>query len=234
MLAFQNLGDQNTFDFGSIHFAPGKCATKVIEITNSSDELVTIAFRFPVAPDQILRLNILPAEDCAHMSESNLFMLTDMIPYDIEIEPKSVRKLVMILSFMELESYQQKTSYDNVTYAFVMTEKKKKYVSEYEYNLSFLLCSSVMNVDDTEIEFDACMVGNTYVRDVQVWNRSECTLFFKISPASDVSTCPFYCTDFESSQTIGFYQKIFVPAFASKRFRIVFKAKVFLYIYIYT
>ena len=42
-------------------------------------------------------------------------------------------------------------------------------------------CLSLMAVDDDKIDFDQSTLGYTYVRDFQIWNRSECSLIYQLN-----------------------------------------------------
>ena len=67
------------------------------------------------------------------------------------------------------------------------------------------ICYSILYIDQTEnqtegesnsrqrtIDFSSCLVGNTYFRDIQLWNRSECSLVYQIRPQnSNVSAFTF-------------------------------------------
>jgi hypothetical protein len=66
-----------------------------------------------------------------------------------------------------------------------------------------------------------------YVRDMQVWNRSECPLSFKIIPLHDIANDSHQILSFQEFDTgriIPYDRIINIPAFASKRLRVVFRA----------
>lgn len=105
------------------------------------------------------------------------------------------------------------------------------------------LCLSILSIDDDRIEFNKCVLGNTYVRDFQIWNRSECPLYFRLSgrqkainmeeiipanvnPAAagdDKTTIAFQ--DFDNNTSIALEQSVQIQACSSKRIRTTFRAK---------
>jgi hypothetical protein len=98
---------------------------------------------------------------------------------------------------------------------------------ETDITISAMICTSILYADETDIEFDSCIVGNTYMRDIQIWNRSECPLLYRLSPllgmVKDLPSISFQ--EFETGRQLNFDRTIVVPAFASKRIRLVFKAE---------
>ena len=105
--------------------------------------------------------------------------------------------------------------------------------------VSASFCLSLMSVDDYKIEFDQSVVGDTYVRDFQVWNRSECPLVYRLvvpnqkdskstnrtrSVHQEIPYIKFQ--DFDNSTPISLQDSIQIPAFGSKRIRTLFKATV--------
>lgn len=93
-------------------------------------------------------------------------------------------------------------------------------------------CLSLMSVDDYKIEFDQSIVGGTYVRDFQVWNRSECPLVYRLvaqnrQQGQVVQEIPYIkFQDFDNSTSISLQDPIQIPAFGSKRIRTIFRATV--------
>lgn len=94
--------------------------------------------------------------------------------------------------------------------------------------LIFSLCLSLLSTDEDRIDLDNCTLGNTYVRDLQVWNRSECALLytFRFLTVEAGEKYPVTLLDFDLNSSISFNQHLLIPAFGSKRIRFAFKAKV--------
>ena len=115
------------------------------------------------------------------------------------------------------------------------------------------LCQSVMAIDedDINIDFDNCLLGATYVRDFNIWNKSESELFFRIVPlvlsssssSSSSASTNTHHNKISSPYVNPKYPLVFmendsgvvlkcnshtyaVPSCASKRIRISFKAEV--------
>ena len=57
-----------------------------------------------------------------------------------------------------------------------------------DLSVSATFCTPVLYVDETDIDFEQCSAGETYVRDIQVWNRSECALLYRIVPFLSASS----------------------------------------------
>ena len=59
--------------------------------------------------------------------------------------------------------------------------KLKSDIGLIEFVYSASLCTSVMHLDVKEIIFNECAIGQWYVQEIMVWNRSECALEFMIN-----------------------------------------------------
>ena len=92
------------------------------------------------------------------------------------------------------------------------------------------LCQSTLFIEKSFIEFDSCAVNQSVSQDIQVWNRSECDLYFKVQlksllPAlSHHNSFTFLNTDFNS--VIRGQDTCYVSSFSSVRIRVTFTAKV--------
>ena len=105
------------------------------------------------------------------------------------------------------------------------------------------LCMSIVHVDEKSIVLDSCPIDELTVRNVQIWNRSECPLKYQLSititsdnlmeneneTIIDLSMFPdVNIYDFESHKelqcnTATIHQ---IPTFAAKRIRLQFLPKV--------
>lgn len=102
-----------------------------------------------------------------------------------------------------------------------------------ELHVSATYCTSILHIEyeETKIEFDSCVLGETYRRDVQVWNRSECDLVFQINSTSSTSEFESHITfhDFDSghARLISLNRHCKIAPYSNKRIRISLSAKVF-------
>lgn len=107
-------------------------------------------------------------------------------------------------------------------------------VEEVTITYTATLCTSILYVEETEIVFEACQPGNLKhaEKDLQIWNRSECTLICKIDKIVDTSKNPRLqhdCITFEdrdSGKAVNTGDEIIVAPFSSKRVRSTFRADV--------
>jgi hypothetical protein len=125
----------------------------------------------------------------ASASDESLFPLTIM--------PRSSRQLSLtFVPIIPLRDYEHpRTSYFNVTttamVSFQLVDRATNQTSTTHtmmLTITATLCMSLLHVDEMEIDFGDCYVGDKLNRVIQVWNRSECPLEYKIALASSTPT----------------------------------------------
>ena len=97
---------------------------------------------------------------------------------------------------------------------------------ELELPVSAVFCTPILYADETDVDFEQCSVGETYVRDIQLWNRSECALFYRIAPfaVAGVNEEDLKFQDFESGRILTYSAPQKIASFASRRIRIIFRS----------
>jgi hypothetical protein len=106
---------------------------------------------------------------------------------------------------------------------------------KYSFSLpiSVNFCLSIMHIDEMKIDFDQSIVGNTYVRDFQIWNRSEINLVYSLNVKNSKEKFLITFQDFDNSHIMPLGTPFVVPPFGSQRIRTSFKAKVIYIIFNY-
>ncbi len=221
--------DLECLDYGEMFLYGGSTKYRAATLKNESDRNITLTITTKSLIDSPpIKVLIISAADCHHINETTLALMAVMDQNEIILERRSEIKVWIIVSCQEtlqqLSPPKSKStfSYQNVsTQVLVGTnEGSENLVNLTAFSINVSLCISMMEVDETEVEFDSCSVGSNYVRDVQVWNRSECFLNFKLIPLSEsAGNCPLLFSDFETSQTLQFHTQVSIPPFSSKRFQ---------------
>lgn len=87
------------------------------------------------------------------------------------------------------------------------------------------LCESILFVEQSHIEFDACVLHHQYSQDIQIWNRSECDLYFRIQLVHKViRSNSFSLYNYETESPIIIDEINHVRGFSSLRIRITLTA----------
>lgn len=155
---------------------------------------------------------------------------------DIEIGNIAEYEVVVKLSFDTADNGSiSKTSYFDVKLP-VTIELQSLASTDRSYSRTLLLlascCFPVLYVDKTDagddmnrsLHFTPCFVGNTYFKDLQLWNRSECFLEYLVD--SDQPAGQFTISEFDNGAKIELGHPLKLPPFASKRLRVSFKSNV--------
>jgi len=234
-----------SIDFGEIYFNQDQSVTKTLLFVNKSDDEAIVRIIVPETCEKFpVRVKFIELGDSPQYDDTLNDMFIDTLQEDIQCPSNSTRYFLVILtSAVFANSYREiykispwaGTSYFNISavinfqtiyYSSFMTGQKRSFTTSLP--LSASLCTSILYVDQTEIEFEACILGNTYVRDLQIWNRSECRLIYRITPIDNslpTENCPLRFTEFDSSRQLQFQKILEIAPYASKRIRCTFKAK---------
>jgi hypothetical protein len=226
-------------DYGKVYYSSAYLSYQTLTLINDQETSITFntdCFTAEEYPASVKLIEIDTLNDC---EPDCIRMLLELPQFDITIPPKGrvdVRAyLVFNFTSEDLFAYSDHkrvggTSYFRISLSLIFKSK-----NSIPQNLDTILsihasaCNSLLSADDTEIEFDSCLVGNTYVRDVQIWNRSECVLLYRITPHGGKTSgkLPVTFSDFETGNLVNLHEELSIPAFSSQRLRITFKAKVF-------
>jgi len=125
-----------------------------------------------------------------------------------------------------------KTSYFDVTLPVTVSINDSDQQDHQRFTLLLLAscCYPVLYLDKTDtgdetnriLHFTPCFVGNTYFKDIQLWNRSECTLEYSINTMQMIPQISL--SEYDSGSKIDFGQSLKLAPFASKRVRVSFRS----------
>jgi hypothetical protein len=223
-------------DYGKVYYSSAYLPYQKLYLTNNHDQSINLNTDCFTAEEYPASVKLIESSILNDCELDCIRMLLELPQFDITIPPKEkveVRAyLVFSFTTEDLFAYSDHkrvggTSYFRISLSLVFKSQTHPSLDSI-LTIHASACNSLLIADDTEIEFDSCIVGNTYVRDVQIWNRSECVLLYRITPHGGKSSgkLPFTFSDFESGKVISLYEQLSIPAFSSQRLRITLKAKV--------
>jgi hypothetical protein len=246
-MAMTLLSSLESLDFGLVHYAPElPPVLKQLTLKNEADNAISICavVRNASAKDFPAIVKLIDADGIDITDESSSRMVADLPQEDIIISPRQLKSVFVVLLPFFLDRNPKtsaRTSFVNISAEIDIiyrVEAENNSVPATKASLSLnataTLCTSILFVDDCDIEFINCLAGNTYVRDIQIWNRSECSLTFRICPVKDkdlqgkgkTSAHLLVFQEFDTSRVLQFDRAIQIAAFASKRIRLSFRAEV--------
>ena len=84
------------------------------------------------------------------------------------------------------------------------------------------VCKSFLwsEINETNPEFDDCILGESYFKDITIWNRSEIDLYWFLNIEDAPSSCLKF-VDYETGDPLNL--KIPIGPYSPKRVRIIFK-----------
>jgi hypothetical protein len=222
-------------DFGKVYYSSAYLPYQKLYLMNNHEQPIVLNTDCFTAEEYPASLKLIESSILNDCELDCIRMLLELPQFDITIPPKEkieVRAyLVFNFTTEDLFAYSDHkrvggTSYFRISLSLVFKSQTHPSLDSI-LTIHASACNSLLIADDTEIEFDSCIVGNTYVRDVQIWNRSECVLLYRITPHGGKSSgkLPFSFSDFESGKVINLYEQLSIPAFSSQRLRITLKAK---------
>jgi hypothetical protein len=230
-----------SLEFGLVHYAPDRPPSlKQFTLRNDSEFAIKIfgVVRNTSAKDFPGIIKVFDVDTGLDFDdEAFLQMATDLPQEEISIAPQETKQVLAMFSPLFLDRNPKtsaRTSFVNIStdIDFIYrTETESTTVDEtnefLRIGVTATLCTSILFVDDGEIEFINCLVGNTYVRDIQIWNRSECSLSFRIcEEKQSTSNLQITFQEFDTGRLLPFARPIHIAAFASKRIRVTFRAEV--------
>lgn len=217
-------------DFGEVYFTPDtKIYRKYILRNVSSDPLSVLAIQVCQYEEYQIRFKILALDDSLEDESFLLPLLSEIQPQEILVSPNAAVPILITASFSlcSSERSQRMMSLSNLQVKTLLHAVCKDHIGD-NYDVPFpfyaLICTSFMTLDENKVEFDSCVVGSTYVRDVQLRNKSECPLKVRLVPLSNIDI-PILFSEFETGNPISFFETYTIEPFASKRLRISLKAK---------
>jgi hypothetical protein len=107
--------------------------------------------------------------------------------------------------------------------------------------ISATLCTSVMFINQSDIDFQSCAMFEVVTREFEVWNRSDCDLEFRVETGAMVNassnlilsdegqrdmSAELFLEDCDSKIKVFGSHNLFIAPFASKLIKVQFQAKV--------
>lgn len=242
MSAFQiesTTGDIVTaLDYGEMFLKADLSASKTLIFSNPSNNAIDVQVKDAISDEYRLVVKLFALDEDSDDSETHFFQMVSEMPQEnLYLPPQSKTRVVFLLSSTtslphDSNFRKARTSFFRVTPMIKLISflnNSQTPTSEFVFPVQISLCLSQFSIDETDIEFDSCYIGNTYVRDVQIWNRSEGVLQYHVVPSRHderiLNTSSLRISDFDSGKSlIGRDRALTIPAFSSQRIRISFNA----------
>jgi hypothetical protein len=220
-------------DFGEAYInCPTSIRRNKFALVNHNDMAAVISVKTSSqceSDDSLIMVKLLSGD----VEEAELQIFVDLPQQQLVVPPNSQLEITIMVSCINDSTGipLKKPMHTNFTRASSLVIihwqlEDSTYFSEILFSAFVRLCVSVMEVDEADIEFDSCLVGNIYVRDIQIWNRSECDLYYRISPVNPLQSLPVTFADFETGRDLVVTESIHISAYSSQRIRVTLNAKV--------
>jgi hypothetical protein len=229
----------SSLEFGEVYYSSASLSFKKLLVCNDSDESIVVSPECFDADEYPVAVKIIEINSTKQFDLECVRMLLELPQMQLLVQPRSKLEVRAYLAFnftCEDQFFYSNhkrvggTSFFRINLSMFLrlTTTKTDSLPDIALPVGASACNSVLSVDDNDIEFDSCIVGNTYVRDIQIWNRSECLLCYRITPhgGKAAGRLPLTFTDFETGKILNLYELLTIPAFSSQRVRITLKAKV--------
>jgi hypothetical protein len=174
-------------DFGTINYDFGSFSDSVtVEIINNS-----IASPYVIAPGIIHNvLTDFPVDLEILEWKTGSGDTSDTLEYTLLPEDKVIIVIRLRINDKSINVNLPRTSYFKVTNrSFIqyydLSEKPENEISSLEFNYTCRLCTSIMFIDKSELDFQEIYSRETALLELMVWNRSESSLMFQIKPNRD-------------------------------------------------
>jgi hypothetical protein len=209
-------------DFGEVNYAPNaKSKTCQLYLVNHSKLSLKVNLLFQEAKQS----NELISIELINPQETTCLFLDPgaSIPLDFQI------------CCADFVSYEHpRTSFFKVSNrcSLEVTSTKEFHIctdiinSKLDFIYSALLCTSVMHIENLELDFQDCVESETYMQEFIIWNRSESYLQCVIHFDGDTSGNVLQLVDMDSLQLILCGSTVTIPSFAPKRVGVQFLAEV--------
>jgi hypothetical protein len=220
-----------SLEFGELYINSSVPSSKSFSISNLSERGIKINLNVSVT------LSSFPADIMVILDDNDTPILNTLlgdsfVSSSIYLRPFVTQGVNLSLipksypSLLELGDLANRTTFSksiaSLTFESDTIELDERNVITIPLIASF--CLSLMSIDDDKIDFDQSVVGNTFVRDFQIWNRSECPLIYRLVPQNNQSNVISF-QDFDNSTPIPLRKSFEIAAYGSKRIRTAFRAK---------
>ena len=225
----------SSLDFGNCIQSSKFSTSRVLTIVNDIGHDASISFDDDTNEFDHMSFsfeNISPSNTSNSTTKIHTIDVSKSCTFHVNMTPKDGNSE----QFATSETFHGATSYHMVKTILNVNVYTKGDARKFYFQAVASLCSSVLYIDQTEneskienskgqraIDFSSCLIGSTYFRDIQLWNRSECPLMYQIRPQEGVTTGLAFA-DAETGSNLPFMKPLKVPSFASKRIRVSFKA----------
>ena len=224
-----------SLDFGEIYFTPDRSESKILKFVNKFDHDAKVRILVAESSEKFpAKLKLIAIDDISTVDESFKEMAAEIPQDDIYCPANSSINVLVILTADVTSTSQVYTSYHYITatatfqtYQILQNDDSPQIVQSYNIPISANICASILYIDETDVEFEAT-IGNTYFRDIQIWNRSESKLFYRFLYLNGTKHMNSMLTfsEPESGKTLQFGKTLLMLPFATKRVRCTMKARI--------
>lgn len=221
-------------DFGVVYVDCARSTTtKKIKIINRNDDSVVIALH---GGDELNSedITVMVKFVCDYAEDSESHIVMELPQQELIIPPRSELEATVIASSRHVSTdimskKPMLTSSGRISSLLIAKWRleSSNIFSEISIFVKMQICISIMELDEADIEFDSCLVGNIYVRDVQIWNRSECDLLYRFFPINSLHSLPITFADFETGKKLDIGEPLQLSPYSSQRIRLSLNPKVF-------
>ena len=228
-------------EFGQVCFVEGAAPSlKAFTLTNEDDGGDNTAALHVIVSTRVLpnvefpaRLQLIDLEELgvSCVQEVDVYaleaFLQDVGQLDIVLQPREMRTVLAVL-LPVVPTGVARTSFFSVSSQLCLRTVRADGGDcgggELNLAVSAVFCTPILYADETDIDFEHCCIGETYVRDIQLWNRSEVPLFYRIVPLSEEDLSMLVFSDFDSGRILAYSAPQKIASFASRRIRIMFRS----------
>lgn len=243
--------NQKHFDFGGIQYTvAGSSRSLVVELSNASEEneySVSLSIYSNLVNDFPVSIIV---DKWLNESEE---VIENVDSYRVKARGGKLKAVFrLVINDSTINMINPRTSYFKVanrcSFQFKKLDKDDQNVTQsaepemqkIEFSFSAMLCTSIMFIEKTEIDFQEANIHETNIQEIMIWNRSESELQFRIrllgsdSPTSDSTTDTISFYEVDSDEPIG-DKAVSVPSFAPKIIQVHLNGQVIaFYLCLYT
>lgn len=224
------LTSLSSIHFGEVNYVASKWykSPDLLQIQNTFDDAVQLRIRrnnsspnFPIS----MRFVTFDSSDEANAIGDKVDLGTLQTDIELVINPKGTKWVLIILLTPSPNRFVARTSFFNVSTILSIDIKENLSAMETrkDINISATLITSVMHIEHTRIDFDDCKIGAHYVQHLQIWNRSESTLLFRLVPTT-LEAVNLQFEDVDGPILTGSVLRL--SPFGSIQLRVIFRAEV--------
>jgi hypothetical protein len=202
--------------------------SKSICLTNTTDSVVQFVSSFiNIGGDFSLKISLKPLDG---NYDNSLTILRIGSQQSLNVELKFVPENLS----QQYLNHHKCVSTINLPYTIEGSDEE----NVLQIKFSATLCTSVMFINQFDIDFQNCTMLENVTREFEVWNRSDCDLVFQVETGAIVSSITIlddtqintpavlFLKDCDSGIKLIGSHKLSIAPFASKRIKVEFQANV--------